>query len=279
VRNTARNTARNKPRKSRTQDGRAGAKGGRQRGGQRRASTLWIYGRHPVTAALANPARRFHRLVLTREAEASLGVNVPGGAPAPQIAGTQEIAALLPEGAVHQGFAALAEPLAAVAIEDVLGRLADDPKASLLVLDQVTDPRNTGAILRSAAALGAAAVIVPDRRSPLETAVLAKAASGALEAVDLVRVTNIARALEILKGAGFWCIGLDAAAPAPLSGTDLTGRTALVLGSEGRGLRRLVAKGCDGLATLPMSGPMESLNVSAAAAIALYEAARQREGR
>jgi 23S rRNA (guanosine2251-2'-O)-methyltransferase len=109
--------------------------------------------------------------------------------------------------------------------------------------------------------------------------VLAKAASGALEAVDLVRVTNIARALEILKGAGFWCIGLDAAAPAPLSGTDLTGRTALVLGSEGRGLRRLVAKGCDGLATLPMSGPMESLNVSAAAAIALYEAARQREGR
>jgi len=240
---------------------------------------LWIYGRHPVTAALANPARHFHRLVLTSEAEAGLGDSVPGGAPSPQIVATQEITALLPEGAVHQGFAALADPLPAVALEDVLARLADAPKACLLVLDQVTDPRNTGAILRSAAALGADAVIVPDRRSPLETAVLAKAASGALEAVDLVRVTNVARALEVLKGAGFWCIGLDAAAPTPLRDTDLSGRTVLALGSEGRGLRRLVAKGCDGLAALPMSGPMESLNVSAAAAIALYEAARQREAR
>lgn len=272
---------RNKARKSRAKEARSPSNRGGHRGGhrgdQRRAATLWIYGRHPVTAALANPARRFHRLVLTSEAEAGLGGNVPEGAPSPQIAGNQEISALLPEGAVHQGFAALAEPLPAIAIEDVLGRLADAPKACLLVLDQVTDPRNTGAILRSAAALGAAAVIVPDRRSPLETAVLAKAASGALEAVELVRVTNITRALEILKAAGFWCIGLDAAAPTPLADTDLTGRTALVLGSEGRGLRRLVGKSCDGLAALPMSGPMESLNVSAAAAIALYEAARQRE--
>ena len=238
---------------------------------------MWIYGRHPVTAALANPARRFHRLLLTREAEAGLGDSIPGDAPGPEIVGPREIAALLPEGAVHQGFAALAEPLPTVALDDVLGRLADAPKACLLVLDQVTDPRNTGAILRTAAALGAVAVIVPDRRSPPETAALAKAASGALEAVDFIRVTNVARALETLKGAGFWCIGLDAAAPTRLGETDLTGRIALVLGSEGRGLRRLVAKRCDGLAGLAMNGPMESLNVSAAAAIALYEAARQRE--
>lgn len=246
------------------------------RGAQRRVSEVWIYGRHPVTAALANPARRFHRLMLTREAVAGLGETIPVGAPRPQIVAPQEIAAALPEGAVHQGFAALAEPLPAVAVEDVLTRLAGVSKACLLVLDQVTDPRNTGAILRSAAALGAGAVVVPDRRSPLETGALAKSASGALEAVDMVRVINIARTLEILKGAGFWCIGLDARAPTPVFETDLSGRIALVLGSEGRGLRRLVTKGCDVLASLPMSGPVESLNVSAVAAIALYEAARQR---
>ena len=122
----------------------------------------------------------------------------------------------------------------------------------------------------------AAAVIVPERRSPHESAVLAKAASGALERVHLIRVANVSRALEALKHAGFWCVGLDAQAPHPLGETDLTGRIALVLGSEGRGLRRLVAENCDFLAALPMAGTMESLNVSAAAAIALYEATRQR---
>lgn len=237
----------------------------------------WIYGRHPVLAALGNPARRILRLVVTGDNLAALGSEVRAEAPPAESAPAPAIAALLPEGAVHQGFAALCAPLAAVALEDVLARAADRPKALVLVLDQVTDPRNTGAILRSAAAFGALAVIVPDRGSPRETAVLAKAASGALEAVDLVRVTNVARALERLKGAGFWCIGLDARAPAPLAETDLSGRIALVLGSEGGGLRRLVAKTCDHLAALPTGGAMESLNVSAAAAIALYEAARRDE--
>jgi len=274
-----RNKVRNKAGKPNARGAHGHAQRGQHRSSPRRASQLWIYGRHPVTAALANPARRFHQLVLTREAKEALGARIPHGAPNPKLAGAQEITALLPEGATHQGFAALAEPLPLVAIEDALGRLADAPKACLLVLDQVTDPRNIGAILRSAAALDAAAVIVPDRRSPLETAVLAKAASGALETVDLVRVTNIARALDVLKGAGFWCIGLDAAAPLTLADTDLSGRITLVLGSEGRGLRRLVAKSCDSLAALPMGGPMESLNVSAAAAIALYEAAIQRNDR
>lgn len=215
--------------------------------------------------------------MLTREAEENLAASIPDTAPSPQIVAPQEITAVLPEGAVHQGFAALVDPLPPVALEDLLARLTGTPKACCLVLDQVTDPRNTGAILRSAAALGAAAVIVPERRSPPETSVLAKAASGALEAVDMVRVINIARALQTLKDAGFWCIGLEARAPTALSDTDLSGRIALVLGSEGQGLRRLVAKSCDVLAALPMNGPMESLNVSAAAAIALYEAARQRD--
>jgi len=253
-------------------------RGGRKsprRGPEGGSQAHWIYGRHPVLAALGNPARRIERLLVTREAQPALAGAWRAEAPGPEVQGGAEIAALLPDGAVHQGFAALCQPLAPIALDQLVARLADQDRACVLVLDQVTDPRNTGAILRSAAALGARAVIVPERRSPAETAVMAKAASGALEAVDLVRVTNVARALETLKAAGFWCIGLDAAAPTPLGKTDLTGRIALVLGSEGGGLRRLVAKTCDHLAALPMSGPMESLNVSAAAAIALYEAVRQ----
>ncbi len=240
-------------------------------------SALWIYGRHAVQAALANPARRIRRLLLTRDAQAALDFTAPGAVPAAEIVSPSVIAALLPDGAVHQGFAALAAPLAAPMLDDLLARLGDGGSATLVVLDQVTDPRNTGAILRSAAAMGGAAVIVPERRSPHETAALAKAASGALEWVDLIRVANIARALGALKQSGFWCIGLDAHAPCPLAEADLTGRIALVLGSEGRGLRRLVAETCDILAALPMAAAMESLNVSAAAAIALYEAARQRQ--
>jgi len=246
-----------------------------RRGPESGGGTHWIYGRHPVLAALGNPDRRIERLLVTREAEAALPGASRAEAPRPEVQSGAEIASLLPDGAVHQGFAALCRPLAPIALDQLLARLTGQDRACVLVLDQVTDPRNTGAILRSAAALGARAVIVPERRSPSETAVMAKAASGAMEVVDLVRVTNIARALEALKAAEFWCIGLDAAAPTALAKTDLTGRIALVLGSEGGGLRRLVAKTCDHLAALPMRGPMESLNVSAAAAIALYEAARQ----
>lgn len=249
-----------------------------RRGPSPAPATHWVYGRHAVLAALANPARRIERLVVTRENLSALGGHMRAEAPPAETANAAAIATLLPDGAVHQGFAALTAPLKQAELEDVLAAVKGNEKGLVLVLDQVTDPRNTGAILRSAAAFGALAVIVPDRRSPQETAVLAKAASGALEVVDLVRVTNITRALESLKSTGFWCIGLDAGAPQALGQTDLTGRIALVLGSEGGGLRRLVAKTCDHLAALPMSGPMESLNVSAAAAIALYEAARQAKG-
>jgi len=261
----------NSNRRNRPRGGRKSPRRGPDSGG----AAHWIYGRHPVLAALGNPDRRIERLLLTREAEAALPGACRAEAPRPEVQSGAEIASLLPDGAVHQGFAALCRPLPPIALDQLLARLTGQGRACVLVLDQVTDPRNTGAILRSAAALGARAVIVPERRSPSETAVMAKAASGAMEVVDLVRVTNVARALEALKAAEFWCIGLDAAAPTPLAKTDLTGRIALVLGSEGGGLRRLVAKTCDHLAALPMRGPMESLNVSAAAAIALYEAARQ----
>jgi 23S rRNA (guanosine2251-2'-O)-methyltransferase len=229
-----------------------------------------------VAAALANPARRIERLVLTRDAEDALGQAGIGPRLAPEIRSAQEISALLPEGATHQGFALRTAPLPGVGVTDVLDALPEGAPALVVVLDQVTDPRNVGAILRSAAAFGAAAVILPERHGADTTAALAKAASGALETVALVRVTNVSRTLEALKAAGFWCIGLDAHASGVLASVDLSGRIALVLGSEGSGLRRLVSDTCDIRARLPIGPGMESLNVSAAAAIALYEVARRR---
>jgi 23S rRNA (guanosine2251-2'-O)-methyltransferase len=236
----------------------------------------WIYGRHVVAAALANPARSLERLVLTRDGEDALAKDGVQPRIRPEIRSNQEISALLPEGAVHQGFALKAAPLAEKHIETVIAELAEGAPATVVVLDQVTDPRNVGAILRSAAAFGAAAVILPERHGADTTAALAKAASGALESVALVRVTNIARALETLKNAGFWTVGLAARAGETLASVDLTGRIALVLGAEGSGLRRLVAETCDIRARLPISDAMESLNVAAAAACALYEVARRR---
>jgi 23S rRNA (guanosine2251-2'-O)-methyltransferase len=170
----------------------------------------------------------------------------------------------------HQGVALLADVLAPPSLAAVLER-----SGPIVVLDQVSDPRNVGAILRSAAAFGAAAVVTQDRNAPEETGALAKAASGALETVPLLRAVNVARTLIALKAAGCWVVGLDAAGGVPLAGPSLASRrVALVLGAEGDGLRRLTRETCDELARLDMPGPMESLNVAAAAAVALYEIRR-----
>jgi len=194
-----------------------------------------------------------------------------------QVLDRPAMAALLPDSAVHQGWALEVEPLVPPDLDDVL-RAADvaEGRTIVLVLDQVTDPHNVGAVLRSAAAFGAAAVIVAEHAAPPATGVLAKAASGALDLVPLVRIVNLARALDRLKEAGFWCCGLDADAPETLAALDLGPRAALVLGSEGGGLRRLVRERCDYLARLPTRPELPSLNVSNAAAIALYELVRDK---
>lgn len=234
-------------------------------------SGLWLYGQHAVAAALANPARRLRRLLLTEEAEAALAAKLPPPwSLPPERVARDRLDHLLGRDAVHQGMALLADPLAPPALAQMLER-----GGPVLVLDQVTDPRNVGAILRSAAAFGAAGVITQERNAPEETGALAKAASGALERVPLLRAVNIARTLVALKAAGCWIVGLDAGAP-PLSGPALAGRqVALVLGAEGEGLRRLTRETCDELGGLSMPGGMESLNVSAAATVALYELSRR----
>jgi 23S rRNA (guanosine2251-2'-O)-methyltransferase len=177
---------------------------------------------------------------------------------------------LLGRDTVHQGAALLADPLAQPSLAHLLER-----PGPIIVLDQVTDPRNVGAILRSAAAFGAAGVITQDRNAPEETGSLAKAASGALETVPLLRAVNIARTLIALKAANIWTLGLDVGTGSPLSGLALAGRrVAVVLGAEGAGLRRLTRETCDEAVTLGTKGAMQSLNVSAAAAVALYELTR-----
>ncbi len=232
--------------------------------------TLWLHGVHPVEAALANPARRLKRLLLTEDAERELAARIPPPWPiASERAERAKLDHLLGRDTVHQGAALLADLLAPPSLASVLER-----PGPVLVLDQVTDPRNIGAVLRNAAAFGAAAVVTQDRNAPEETGAMARAASGALERIPLLRAVNLARTLAALKAAGLWVVGLDAAG-APLRGGALRERrVALVLGAEGAGLRRLTRETCDELAGLPMPGGMESLNVSAASAVALYELIR-----
>ncbi|MES2710585.1 MAG: 23S rRNA (guanosine(2251)-2'-O)-methyltransferase RlmB [Pseudomonadota bacterium] len=237
--------------------------------------TLWIYGMHAVAAALANPARRNRRLLLTADAEEAMMqvLPKPWGSLTAERVEKARFHTFLPEDSLHQGAALLTEPLNPPPLE----RLIVMSQGPVLLLDQVTDPRNVGAILRSAAAFGAAAVVVQDRNAPPETGALARAASGALEKVPMLREVNLSRVIVALQKAGFWVVGMDAGAKSTLADVRRTigdRRIALVMGAEESGLRRLQRETCDELARLPMDARMESLNVSNAAAIALYEFAR-----
>ncbi len=226
-----------------------------------------FWGRHAVAAALDNAERRVLKAWATREA--SVFMQFPD-AVAVTLAEAPDLGRLVPADAPHQGVVIEVEPLEDVWLSDVLGEAGE--KAVVLVLDQVTDPHNVGAILRSAAAFGAIAIVTQDRHSPPESGALAKAASGALERVPWVRVVNLSRALDELAEAGFWRIGLAGEAEAVLADALGPQRVALVLGAEGAGMRSNVRDHCDALARLPISDSMESLNVSNAAAVALYAA-------
>ena len=229
----------------------------------------WLWGVHASIAALANPTRRIERVVATRNAAARLPPDIK-----PQILEPDAIDGMLPPGAVHQGVAVRAFPLDPLELK---AACAPIDGRSVIILDGVTDPQNVGAAFRSAAAFGARAVVLQDRKSPPLTGVLAKAAAGAIELVPHVRVVNISRAIETLRGLGYLTIALEGETILSIADA-LTDRrpAALVLGAEGKGLRSGVAEACEKRARIPIAAAMESLNVSAAAAIALYEANRAR---
>jgi len=227
-----------------------------------------LYGWHTVVAALANPQRQIRKLWLTENAARRLAddnIKIPV---TPEIVRPTMIDQRLGPDAVHQGLLAEADPLPSPEI-DALAQ-----EGIVLVLDQITDPHNVGAILRSAAAFAVEAIVTTARHSPEATGVLAKVASGALELVPIVTVQNLARGLVALKERGFLTIGLDGSAPDDLAALELRAPLALVLGAEGKGLRQLTGATCDRLARLDLPGAIKSLNVSNAAALALYIASR-----
>lgn len=235
----------------------------------------FLWGRHPVLAALANPVRRgTGRLLATAERAREIEDGDLAHGHRIEVVDPQALTRMLPAGAVHQGLAFKVQPLEGVALED----LAQPAEGIIVMLDQLTDPQNVGAIFRSALAFGARGIIVQDRHAPALAGALAKAAVGATERLPHARVTNLSRALERLADLGWRAVGLDGAGEQTLEQALDSQPTVLVMGSEGDGIRRLVAEHCDVLARIPMPGGFESLNVSNAAAVALYEAARAQRG-
>ena len=234
---------------------------------------LVLYGRHAVLAALKNPARHIEKILCTKENATEI-LQITSFTP--QIVERKEIDKLLPADAVHQGFALFCSRLPNVSLEEIIEQAQNKTSCHVLILDQVTDPQNIGAIIRSAVAFETLALIVQDKNSPLENGAMDKAAAGMIEHLPIARVTNLSRAIEKLKEAGFWTIGMDGYAKTTLDKLDSSGKTAIIMGSEGKGMRRLVEENCDISVRLPISPLTESLNVATAAAITLYEINKKR---
>jgi 23S rRNA (guanosine2251-2'-O)-methyltransferase len=250
-----------KDRPRRWQRERSGPRAERPR---RDGDTVILYGWHPVTLALTNPKRRIRKLYATENAARRLAEENITSKVTPEIVRPDVIAAQLPDDAVHQGLLAEADPLPTPDIETLA------TEGIVLVLDQITDPHNVGAILRSAAAFAVEAVVITTRHSPEMTGVLAKAASAALEHVPLVTVPNLARALDALKDKNVFVVGLDSTGDSDLATVPLRAPLALVVGAEGKGLRALTRTHCDAVARIALPGRIKSLNVSNATALALY---------
>ena len=232
-----------------------------------------IYGRHAVEAALANPRRKISKVFCLRENFNEIKGKIADNKIA--VAERRELDKMLPAEAVHQGFAAVAEMLSGISTEEVCPLAAEKENCRLLVLDQVTDPQNIGAIIRSCAAFGCTALVVQDKNSPQESGAMLKAAAGTFENMPVCRVTNLSRALDLFKKTGFWVVGMDGYAKTDIDKLDKKGKLAVIMGSEGKGMRRLTEESCDMTVRLPIADNVESLNVSTAAAIVLYELSKE----
>ena len=228
---------------------------------------LLLYGKHVVDLAIKNPRRKIKEIYITKETLAEM--NLPQNLPI-RPADRRLLDSMLGQGAVHQGVVAKCDPLPPVDLKEFIKTVENKDRCLIVILDQVTDPHNIGAIMRSAVAFHAAAVIMPEAGAPNETGVLAKSASGATELIPLIRVSNLARAMEMLKKAEFWCVGLDGYAKDYISDHKLPQKCVMILGAED-GMRRLTMENCDMVVKLPMNPEIESLNVSNAAAVAMYE--------
>ncbi len=258
--------------------GKSGSKSGGQKTGAKVAGPtnpdhVWIYGLHAVSAAISNTNRITCALTLTENAARRLAERIDGELPAHDVVRPKDLDKILGSDTVHQGALLETSQLPEPRLEDLTEAAANGP---IVLLDQITDPHNVGAILRSAAVFGAAGVIMTWRHSPPLDATLAKSASGALELIPILRVQNLSRTLDDVKAQGITVLGLEGAADAKLEDQAFDGPTAIVLGAEGKGLRQLTAENCTMLCRIAASGTLASLNVSNAAAVALHLAAMRR---
>lgn len=232
-----------------------------------------LYGRHPVMAAINNSNRKINKIFCTKEnaEEIKKALNTCKRNISVSIIDRKELDKMLPRDAVHQGFALQCQELEDYTLDEICRLAEEKQNCHILILDQVTDPQNIGAIIRSCVAFDTLALILQDKNSPTETGTMAKASAGMIEQLPICRVTNLSRAISQLKDSGFWVIGMDGYATTYIADINKTGKIAVVMGSEGKGMRRLVEENCDATVKLPISPTVESLNVSTAAAITLYE--------